>query len=346
MATVTTEFKFRPAVRSSIRLLLGVSGPSGSGKTYSAMRLAKGLSGKKRFAVIDTENGRASMYADFFAFDVIELTAPFTSERYQAAILAAETAGYEVIVVDSFSHEYEGDGGILDRQETELSRMVKESIDRGDNRKDWQLRDAHNMRAWNEAKHPHKKLITKLLQLKAHVIFALRAEDKIEIVKKDGKTVIQPKQTLTGLDGFVPICEKRFPYELTASFLLTPDRPGVPKPIKLQEQHKAFFPLDKPITEEAGRLIGEWAKGSPVPPAGAGVSSGEGSRTVETQGTGVTNPIELFRAIEAASTLAALQALKPLIRKFPMTDGDKHTAIELMTAKHKQLTQQAEEIPL
>ena len=331
-------------MRSSIRLLLGVSGPSGSGKTYSAMRLAKGLSRKKRFAVVDTENGRASMYADFFDFDVINLTAPFTSERYQTAILAAEAAGYEVIVVDSFSHEYEGDGGILDRQETELDQMVKQSIERGDTRKPWQLEEAHNMRAWNFAKQPHKKLVTKLLQLKAHVIFALRAEDKIEIIKKDGKTVIQPKQTLTGLDGYVPICEKRFPYELTASFLLTPDKPGVPKPIKLQEQHKAFFPLDKPITEDAGRLIGEWAKGSPASPAGAGGSTGDKGH-VEPQDAGEKSAVEWFKEIEAAPSLEVLRELKPKILAVQFSAEDRQTAIALLTARHKVLTTPVKEEP-
>ena len=73
------------------------------------------------------------------------------------------------------------------------------------------------------------------------------------------------KKSLVGLDGWVPIAEKTLPFELTASFLLTADAPGYPKPIKLQEQHRALFPLDRPITEESGKLIAAWARGgSPV----------------------------------------------------------------------------------
>lgn len=82
-------------------------------------------------------------------------------------------------------------------------------------------------------------------------------------MKKDesGKWQIVPKQGPAGFKGWLPICEKNLPYELTASFLLTADAPGVPKPIKLQEQHRPLFPLDKPITEESGRRIAEWARG-------------------------------------------------------------------------------------
>ena len=246
-------FTFRPATRSQIRLLIGVSGGTGSGKTYSAMRLAKGLSGDKRFAVIDTENGRASMYADYFDFDVLELTEPFSPDRYLEAIVAAEKQGYPVILVDSMSHEWAGDGGILDMQEDALEKMAGS---------DWQKREACRMASWVKPKMAHKAMVSHLLQLRAHVIMAFRAEPKVEMIKNDrGKMEVVPRKSLTGLDGWIPITEKNLPYELTCSFLVMPDRPGVPLSIKLQEQHKPFFPLDKPITEECGRLIGEWAAG-------------------------------------------------------------------------------------
>ena len=118
------------------------------------------------------------------------------------------------------------------------------------------------MAAWIKPKMASKHMVQKLLQVRAHLILCFRAEEKIEMVRgDDGKMKIIPKVTPTGLSGWVPICEKNLPYELTASFLLTADAPGVPKPIKLQEQHRALFPLDKPITEESGRLIAAWAAG-------------------------------------------------------------------------------------
>jgi hypothetical protein len=62
-----------------------------------------------------------------------------------------------------------------------------------------------------------------------------------------------------------PICEKRFPYEITTSLLLLPGNPGVPVPLKLQEQHKGAFPAGQPITAEAGRFLAAWAKGDSPP---------------------------------------------------------------------------------
>lgn len=247
-----TAYTFRPAKREGVSLLIGLAGGTGSGKTFTAMELAEGICGTDPFAVIDTENGRASHYADRFRFDVAELRPPFRPDAYAEAILAADAAGYKAIVVDSMSHVWAGDGGVLDWQEEELDRMAGS---------DWKKREAVKMAAWIKPKMSHKHMVQKLLQVKAHLILCFRAEEKVEMVKRDGKMAIVPKVTLTGLDGWVPICEKALPFELTASFLLTPDRPGYPKPIKLQEQHKSLFPLDRPINAESGRLVAQWAAG-------------------------------------------------------------------------------------
>ncbi len=353
---------FRPAVREQIRLLISLAGGTGSGKTKSAMEIAKGLSGSNRFAVIDTENGRASMYApprgglakDYpgtYDFDVVELVAPFTSERYEESIMAAEDAGYPVILVDSGSHEWEGDGGMLEQHGQIIDRMIERSRERGDNRKDWQLEEAHGQRAWGEAKGPHKKMKTKLLQLKAHVIFCFRAEDKIEMAKENGKTVIRPKQSLVGYEGWIPICEKRFPYEMTVSFMLLASSPGIPKPIKLQSQHRPFFPLDKPITEEAGRLIGEWAKGGSPKPAESPKS--ERPPVVETK-PGVYEPKRngkipydgpaLCRKIESARTIQELQLYGEECKTAPVSDKD--MLRDLYAVRMKQLKNpQSPDIP-
>jgi hypothetical protein len=255
------SFEFRDATRQGTNVLIGLAGGTGSGKTESSMKLATGISGGKKFAVIDTEAGRALHKADDYDFDHGDLTAPFTPERYAEAIAAADAAGYPVIVVDSASHEYEGVGGVLEMQEEELARLM-----RGDESR----REAVRGSSWIAPKRRHKKaFVQPLLQVRAHVILCFRAEDKIEFVKENGKTVVRAKQTLTGLDGWVPICERRLPFELTLSFLLTADRPGYPKPIKLEERHRAFFPLDKPISEETGVQLAAWAAGgataSPVP---------------------------------------------------------------------------------
>lgn len=245
-------FEFKPAVRESVGLLIGLAGGTGSGKTYSAMRLASGISGDKPFALIDSEAGRGKHYADAFRFDHGDLRAPFRPDAYVEAIVAADKAGYSVIVVDSMTHVWAGDGGVLDWQEDELDRMA------GDN---WQKREAVKMAAWIKPKVSHKQMVQKLLQVRAHLILCFRAEEKIEMVREDGKMKIQPKQGPTGLNGWMPVCEKNLPFELTASFLLTADAPGIPKPIKLQQQHWDLFPLDKPITEASGKAVADWANG-------------------------------------------------------------------------------------
>lgn len=245
---MTAAFAFRPAVRGNAGLVIGLAGPSGGGKTYTAMRLAKGIAGDNPFAVIDTEGGRAKHYADLFKFDHGELAAPFTPMAYAEAIKAADAAGYPVIIVDSFSHEHAGEGGLLDWHDEELKRLGG-----GDN---------VNMLAWVKPKVEHRKMVSKLLQCRAHLILCMRAEEKIEMRKNaQGKVEIVPKQTLAGFKGWIPICEKNLPFELTASFILTPDRPGFSQPIKLQEQHRGLFPLDQPITEESGAKLAAWARG-------------------------------------------------------------------------------------
>ncbi len=245
-----SNFTFRPAVREAVALLIGGIGPSGGGKTFTAMRLATGIVGKgNRFAIIDTEARRSLHYAGMFDFDMGELKPPFRPQAYAEAIKAADEAGYKAIVVDSFSHEWAGEGGILDWQEEELTRMA------GD---DWKKREACKMASWIKPKMAHKQMVQRLLQVRANLILCFRAEEKIAMEKdSQGKMVIIPK-------GWQPICEKNLPYELTVSFLLTPDKPGCPHPIKLQEQHKNLFLPNRQISEESGKGVSEWAKGDGV----------------------------------------------------------------------------------
>lgn len=251
------SFEFRPAKRENVPLLLGVAGGTGSGKTMSALLMARGIAAGQPFAGIDTENGRMSHYADRFPeLHIAQIKAPFRPDRYAdaieagAAYLAEQNVprGHRVVVVDSMSHEWAGDGGCLDWHD--------EIID-GDRKR--------SPVAWATIKRSHKRLVTRLLQLDAHVIACLRAEPKVDIVRDGGELKFVPKQSLTGLDGWLPITEKNFPFELTASFLLMADVPGVPRPIKLNEDHRPFVPLDRPLDEQVGRALAEWAAGGAAP---------------------------------------------------------------------------------
>lgn len=292
-------FTFRPAKREAVGLLIGLAGASGSGKTYSAMRLASGIADGKPFAVIDTEAGRAKHYADQFRFDHGDLKPPFRPAAYAEAIAAADAAGYPVIVVDSASHEHAGEGGLLDFHESELDRMA------GD---DWKKREAVKMAAWIKPKSEHKRFVSKLLQIRAHLILCFRAEEKIEMVRGEGGRIeVRKKVTTTGLDGWVPISEKNLPYELTVSLLLIASNPGIPLPIKLQAQHKALFPLDQAINEQAGQRLAAWAAGTNAAPPQQQSSSPEPSPGDPQAADGAAPVINADQHITLADALRSIR---------------------------------------
>jgi hypothetical protein len=238
------SFTFAPARREQVSLLIALAGASGSGKTYSALRLAKGMAPSGKIAFIDTEARRGLHYAEQFDFMHADMRPPFRPASFVEGIHAAEAAGAEVVIIDSFSHEYDGEGGITDWAD-DLERSGTKSPGN-----------------WKIPKQAHKKLMNALLQCRASIIFCLRADEKIRIARENGKTIVEPL-------GWMPICEKRFMFEMTASFTLTPDRPGIPNfnlPHKLQSQHRAMFSDRSPIGEDSGRALAEWARGgSPAP---------------------------------------------------------------------------------
>jgi hypothetical protein len=113
------------------------------------------------------------------------------------------------------------------------------------------------------------------LQLRSHLILCFRAEQKIEMKRgQDGKMEIVPKQIASGFSDWIPICEKNMLYELTASFLLVPGKPGIPHPIKLQEQLRKILDLSQPLNEAVGTHLAQWAKGTaPIHEEGATASA-------------------------------------------------------------------------
>lgn len=162
---------FKKAERKQAKLRLALAGPSGSGKTYSALLLATGLGGK--IAVIDTEHGSASLYADIADFDAMELHAPYSPERYIDAIIAAEQAGYDTLIIDSYSHEWTGSGGCL-----ELNEAVAHQKFRG-----------NTWAAWTETTPRHRKLTDKILTSSLHIICTMRS--KTETVQGEGKKILK-----------------------------------------------------------------------------------------------------------------------------------------------------------
>lgn len=195
-----SELTFKPASRQGVKLLIGLFGKSGGGKTRTALEIARGIAGPKgRIGLIDSEKRRGSIFADIIqgGFDVLDLD-KFTPEDYLEAFNAAQKQ-VDICVIDSMTHEWNGENGVLELQESELQRMAGN---------DYKKRDACKMSAWIQPKMRHNKFVRELLRSSIPVICCLRGKDKTHIQKEDGKTKV-----ITD-DFSTPIYDGDFIYEL------------------------------------------------------------------------------------------------------------------------------------
>jgi hypothetical protein len=191
-----STIQFQKATRHAVKLKLAIAGPSGSGKTLGALSLAKTLAGDAGTVVlIDTENGSASLYGDKYAFDVLNLGPPFTSARYLEAMEAAIEAGYSVLVIDSLSHQWSGDGGILSRKE-ELDRRP----------------GSNSYTNWATFTKEHTAFVGKLLQLPVHVVATIRSKQDY-VLETNDKGKQQPKKV-----GMAPVQREGLEYEFSTVF--------------------------------------------------------------------------------------------------------------------------------
>jgi hypothetical protein len=223
--------QLQKATRKKVKLRLGLSAVSGGGKTYSALLLAKGLVGSlDKVAVIDTENGSASLYAHLGEFSTIELSAPYTPERYIEAIQACEAAGIECIIIDSITHEWDGKGGVID-----ISNSMT----------------GNSFTNWAKLTPRHQSFIDAILQSPCHMITTVRRKQDYEMTKdQSGKTKVEKA-------GLKEVTREGFEYELTVNF-------------NLDEKHNCSASKDrtglfmgKPdftITEATGKTLMEWCE--------------------------------------------------------------------------------------
>lgn len=226
---------FRRAERRRAFLKLAVTGPSGSGKTYSSLLLAKGLLQERgKVAVIDTENGSASLYAGAKGipeFDVLELEAPYEVSKYRDAIREAAKAGYTVLVIDSLTHAWAGDGGLLDQKE------LLDRSGRGNSYTNW---------ATITKQHEHFK--ADILQADVHIIATMRSKQDY-VLEQNDKGKQTPKKV-----GMAPIQREGMEYEFTTvldlgmnhSAIASKDRTGL-------FDGKTFIP-----SEATGKLLMTW----------------------------------------------------------------------------------------
>ena len=187
---------FKKAERKIAKLRLALIGPSGAGKTYSALLIAKGLSGK--VAMIDTERGSGSLYADLADYDVLQINPPFTPQKYVDAIHAAEKAGYDVLIIDSLSHAWSGPGGVLEIQD-KVAKSTRNSFS-----------------AWREVTPQHNLLVDTILAASCHVIVTMRTKTAYEVVTEGGKTKVSKV-------GTNPVQREGMEYEFTVVMDLSID---------------------------------------------------------------------------------------------------------------------------
>lgn len=223
--------QLQKATRKKVKLRLGLSAVAGGGKTYSALLLAKGLCGDwSKVAVIDTENNSASLYAHLGDFNTINLTSPYTPERYIQAIKACEDGGMDVIIIDSITHEWDGKGGILEIH----GAMTGNSFTN-----------------WSSITPRHQKFIDAILQSTSHVITCVRRKQDYEMTKdSNGKVKVEKA-------GLKEITREGFEYDLSANLEL-----DIKHNVTASKDRTGLF-IDKPqfiITEATGRLIKEWCE--------------------------------------------------------------------------------------
>lgn len=265
---MTAHIRFIPVtqINEPLTLSIGLSGGSGTGKTYTALLMARGIAevvtgdANAPIGYVDTENRRALHYKqafpqmhhfDFTATDESGAVVGFPPERWVEVIDAAEAADLPVLILDSFSHAWEGVGGVLDMHATTLDRLT-----RGDDSK----RDARSQLAWAEVKPRYRRLIDRIVRAKTNIIICTRAKPVMQDFKT--KRNARPTKTRRADVPWDPAADGDLMFEMTTMVILDPSAPGCPVyQIKVADQFKALLDARRPMDENTGRAMAEWAKG-------------------------------------------------------------------------------------
>lgn len=240
------SFNLTEAKRSKAKLRLAIDGPSGSGKTYSALLIAYGLCGDwSKIAVVDTERESANLYADLCTdgqkYLTGQINVPFTPQKYLEALKACEAAGMEVVIIDSLTHAWTAEGGMLDLHDAAVRAQ----------------KTANSYTAWADVTPLHRKLVDAILTSPVHVISTIRSDTEYTQEKdpNTGRTVVKKV-------GMKPQFRKGLDYEMTLVF-------------SLEQSHKATitksrintFPVNEIIlpTVETGKKLLEWLNTGDAP---------------------------------------------------------------------------------
>lgn len=232
---------FQKAVRENIWVKVLSIAPSGGGKTFSSLRLATGFAKElskhtgeeERIAFIDTESRRSTYYADQFDFDILEINAPFTPEKYVEAIDTAVKSGYKVLVIDSLTHEWSGKGGCL-----EIHSKIP----------------GNSYTAWSKVTPRHETFTDKIIDSPIHIFSTVRGEDKYVLEEVNGKQI--PRKVPIGYSQ-----RKDTEYLFTLSFMLEQDT-HIATAVK--DNTHIFEDKNDILTEEHGKELCSWANSGDV----------------------------------------------------------------------------------
>ena len=220
---------FQKAKKEKIYLKILLAGASGSGKSYSALKLATGIANKMggRIAAIDTEAGRIRYYANEFDFDDLQLSEPYTPEKYIEAITQAVDGGYSVLIIDSITHEW---------------NYILDQVDK--------IPGTNSYTKWGKLTPRHNKFTEKMIQSPINIIATVRGKDAYVLEQdKNGKQV--PKKVGLGYtqrDGLE--------YEYTVTFNI--DQTNHVATAQKDNTHLCENKYEM-LTEKDGEALYEWA---------------------------------------------------------------------------------------
>lgn len=269
---------FKKAVKAESKLRLVVAGPSGSGKTYTGLAIASALADGAPIAVVDTEHGSASKYADLFNFDVAEMHPPFHPDKFVQAIQDAAAAGYAVIILDSLTHAWSGTGGMLDLIDEIAKRKTS----------------GNSFAAWKDGTPIQNRLIDAIVSAPIHVIATIRSkQDYVQDKDDRGKTVVRKV-------GMAAQQREGFEYEFDVAFDMDIDNNAIVSKTRCPALTGRVF--SKPGRDVAS-ILAEWLRGEPAPqpptrqevtttttPAGAAAATnGTATGNASANGNGGTN---------------------------------------------------------
>jgi hypothetical protein len=163
-AETHTRKGFTKAVKDITKHRIAITGTAGSGKTYSALMLATHFGGK--IALADTEYHSASNYANIFDFDEMLIEPDYTVDKYIEAIDLAIEGGYSTIILDSISHMWDGEGGLLEKRDAIVGRG-----------------DRNSFTAWDLLTPQYRKFVNHMLASPIHMIHTIRSKTEYSIDK-------------------------------------------------------------------------------------------------------------------------------------------------------------------